>query len=590
MCKNACWRSAAVFFGLFALAQSPASAVEYTTATPLSEVVKTPAKACGTFPQLPVPVIAWGAEEATIVANGSVVTPSGAGVSSVTQPGSLFAKEGLLVRLYREDSVARQLEDFLSCKTPFLRMTAGMLAQSTDVLARAPAVAVYKHSFSVGGDVLVVRDHIKDLKDIKTVALQAYGPHADYMATLWRSAGLDLTQVQIKWVKDITEGDASSQYPAKALREDPTVDAVFVISPDATELTSGKGESAVKGAHVLFSTKMCDTCIADLYIARQDWADANPQTVQKFVHALMLSNEATQKLFAEKDARKDEFGRLMTASAKMLLDDASKVADAEGMWGDLRMDGFRGNVKFFTDDNWPRNFTHVTQEASEAMVALRLVAKTATFTHLPLDYAALAVGLTDTTGVDMSHWNKAAVAAVMRKRQQDGTEAVGQKFRLDVPFKRESAVIDIDLYQQDFDKIIDLAQTYGGLLFTVTGHVDPQEYLKAKYVKGGTPEQLSQIRQHAVNISGERALAFRNSLIRYAASKHITLDPNQFEIIAAGFMKPSKPDCTIENGDITLLCAASSKAEMLAERRAVLRAIAVTAEMEEFEALNPAAK
>ena len=45
------------------------------------------------------------------------------GDTEVTSPGSLFAKQNLSVKLYREDRLATQVEDFLSCKTPFLRGT-----------------------------------------------------------------------------------------------------------------------------------------------------------------------------------------------------------------------------------------------------------------------------------------------------------------------------------------------------------------------------------------------------------------------------------------------------------------------------------
>ena len=84
--------------GLSGLLHAPAFAVEYTTARPLSQVVTAPVKACGTFPQLLMPGIAWGADEATILANGAVVTVPPTGKPFVvTQPGSIFAQEGLSV-------------------------------------------------------------------------------------------------------------------------------------------------------------------------------------------------------------------------------------------------------------------------------------------------------------------------------------------------------------------------------------------------------------------------------------------------------------------------------------------------------------
>ncbi len=573
--------------GLYSLPSTIAQAVEYTTARPLSQVVTQQARSCGSFSQLPVPMIAWGADEATIAANGAVVTnPPNGKPYSVTVAGSIFANEGLNVKLYRQDDVAEQLRDFLDCKTPFLRMTDGQLAQASDVLSRIPVVVAYKLSDSVGGDVLVVRDHIKDLKDIKKVAMQAYGPHVGYHTTLFQSAGVNLSNVTIVWTKDITEGDRNSQYPAKALREDRSVDAVYVISPDAAELTSGSGENAVRGAKSMISTKSCDTCITDLYIVRKDWADANQTTVTKFVHALMLAQEATSKLVAEKATQKAAFDKLMAASAKMLLDDASKVADAEGMWGDLRMAGWRGNVKFFTDDAWPRNFSRVSKEAGDAMVALGLISRAATFTPFAHDYAALSQGIAGTSAVEASRFNKDAVEKIVRERQQADKLAEGRLFSFEIYFKPGQQNFPADQYGKEFAKVIDLVSTYGGALLTVEGNADTLEYLKRK--KGnGTAEELSRMKQGAKNLTLQRANAARDEVIAEAKRKGITLDPNQFATVGNGFMKPNVPGCTYDReGDITLSCAPTSKEQWDAMRRVVFSVVSVEAESASFEVLK----
>ena len=128
------------------LVASRADAVEYTTAHPLASAITTPVKDCATFSQLPVPIIAWGGDMPTIYANGS---------TEATSPGSLFAKKNLSVKLYREDQLAKQIEDFLSCKTPLLRGTLGMVAQASDVLnadPRTKPVVIYQLTWSEGGD------------------------------------------------------------------------------------------------------------------------------------------------------------------------------------------------------------------------------------------------------------------------------------------------------------------------------------------------------------------------------------------------------------------------------------------------------
>lgn len=155
------------------LGVAQATAVDYVQAPPLSQVIKTSVQACGSFRELPVPMIAWGGDMATIYANGN---------ADKTVAGSIFAKEGISARLYREDRFVSQVEDYLSCKTPFLRGTLGMIAMASDVINAKPAtqpVVIYQLTWSEGGDVLIVGDSVKGPQDLagKKIALQAYGPH-----------------------------------------------------------------------------------------------------------------------------------------------------------------------------------------------------------------------------------------------------------------------------------------------------------------------------------------------------------------------------------------------------------------------------
>jgi ABC-type nitrate/sulfonate/bicarbonate transport system substrate-binding protein/outer membrane protein OmpA-like peptidoglycan-associated protein len=563
-----------------------ADAVEYTTAHPLASAITTPVKDCGTFAQLPVPIIAWGGDMPTIYANGS---------TEATSPGSLFAKNSLSVKLYREDRLAKQIEDFLSCKTPFLRGTLGMVAQASDVLNADPRtrpVVIYQLTWSEGGDVLVVKDGIKEPKDLagKKIVLQAYGPHVDYLTTVLKSAGISLSDVTIQWVKDITAGDKASVDPAKAFREDPSVQAAFVISPDANALTSGGkigtgAEDSVKGAHVLLSTKTASCIIADVYVVRRDWFDANQATVFAFVHALMLAQEASAKSMSDKQPKKayDDF---IKASAKMLLGSADSTADAEGLWGDARFVGWKGNVQFLADDSFPRNLAKLSAEASEALIALKLIAKPVSLTAGALDYAKLADGVADTAGIEASRFSHDAVEKLVRQRQQTDKMAEGRLFSFEIRFAPNQQAFTADLYGAEFDRVVGLVSTYGGALLTIEGHADTLEYLKRKQASG-TAEELSRMKQGAKNLTLQRANAVRDALLAYAKQKGVTLDANQFATVGNGFMKPNVPGCAFDkDGDITANCAPRTKDEWDAMRRVVFSVVSVEAEAEAFQALK----
>ncbi len=222
----------------------------------LGDIVRAPVKDCPTEKRIRVPIITWGGDIATIYANGS---------QKNTAADSIFGKAGLNISLVREDVFAEQVNSYLSCQSPYLRGTAGMINMAAEVTDRDPRTkmrVVYQLTWSAGGDALVVKDSVKEPRDLrgKTIAVQAYGPHVDYLAKVLKDAGLSLSDVTIKWTKDLTGTDAT---PMNALYES-GVDAAMVIIPDALALTSngtvGNGaEQSVKGAKILLSTKSANS-------------------------------------------------------------------------------------------------------------------------------------------------------------------------------------------------------------------------------------------------------------------------------------------------------------------------------------------
>ncbi len=58
---------------------------------------------------LQVPFITWGGDVATFYANGGLTT----------QPGTIFAKQGLKIKLTPGDDFIEQVKDYVSGKTPF---------------------------------------------------------------------------------------------------------------------------------------------------------------------------------------------------------------------------------------------------------------------------------------------------------------------------------------------------------------------------------------------------------------------------------------------------------------------------------------
>lgn len=552
-----------------------AAAPQYVNAPPLAEVLagaKVGEVGAGT---VQVPLITWGGDIATILANGNAAR---------TRPGSLFAQEGLDFNLVREDVFARQLEAYLAGRSPYLRGTIGMVNMAAEAASRDPRtrpVVVYQMTWSAGGDALVVKSGIGSARDLKgkTIALQAYGPHVDYMTKVLGDAGLSPADVQLKWLPDLT-GTANTPMAALQQRD---VDAAFVIIPDALVLTSGGSvgtgaEDSVKGARILLSTKTANRIIADVYAVRADYLQKNRKAVEGFVHALMLGEEQLRERVRARAARGADYKATMSAAAELLLDSKGALADAEGLYADAEFVGHRGNVDFFANAQYPRNLATLTGEVQSAFAALKLLRGKTALADAGWDYPRLRQGLSDTGPAAAQRFDQAQVATVVTRKQQQGTLKEGELFAFEIFFQPNQNSFSAELYQNDFKKVMDLASTYGGALITVEGHSDPMAYLSDK--KAGKPEVLlGRVKQAAKNLSLSRAVAVRDSVIGYARQKGISLDESQFAVVGHGIAQPRNGLCGQEP------CAPKNEREWRDNMRVEFRILQVEAEASVFKPL-----
>ncbi|MBP7585432.1 MAG: ABC transporter substrate-binding protein [Spirochaetes bacterium] len=479
--------------------------------------------------RMKLPLIAWGADIVTINANGK---------SALTTKGSPFEKAGLNFELFREDNFEKQVDMFIRGDIAFLRGTMGMVNMAMDRLGANPAtrpVVVYQHSWSAGGDALVVKPGINSVQDLrgKSVAIQRNGPHVDYFLKLIKDARVGGGEVNIVWTKDLV--GASGDTPMARLSRG-GIDAAFVIIPDAMSLTSqgtvGSGaEDSVKGARILLSTKTANRIISDVYAVRKDYFDKNKDAVRRFVHVMLQSEEEVASLFAGKG---DAWQQLLGIGGKLLLDDAGAKSDVEGMYKDAEMTGFDGNVKFFADAGWPRNYRRISAEIQDSLQALGLLRGRHDILAADWNYNDLRAGLRNAGKVDVSRFREDRTAVVAERMSKKGGSSL---FNFEINFGPNQSVFTVSEYRGEFDRVIELASTYGGAIITVEGHSDPMNYLRKKK-EGAAPMLLRKIEQAAKNLSYNRARAVRDEIVRYASSRGITLDPNQLNIIGQGIESP----------------------------------------------------
>ena len=574
-------RHISFFLGVFlffaAMPASGAAAVEFIAAPPLAEVVKDAvADVRGDSAGVMLPLITWGGDIATIYANGNAIR---------TAKGSIFDREGLQLQLFRADDFKKQVQAYLKGETPYLRGTLGMISMAAELLSRDPRtkpVIIYQHTWSNGGDCLVVKPGLNTAADLKgkTITLQAYGPHVDYLATLLKDSGLKMSDVKIKWVKDLT-GTANS--PAEAFY-DATVDAAMMIVPDGLMLTSGGtvgtgAEGSVKGAKIMLSTKSANRVIADVYAVRSDYFAANKASVKKLVHGLLLGEQALRQLFKDRQAQMAEYHPMIASTAKILLDSDAATGDAEGLYGDCEYAGFRGNVKFFTDKNWPRNFARLGEEIQSSYVVAGLLSRKTELAQAEWQYQELSAGLTGIDAADIPRFNVDAVSKVVAQKQAMGTMSEGELFSFEVFFQPNQNTFAADTYADAFKKVVELASTYGGAVITVEGHSDPLGYLRKQQENAGEIV-LRRMQQAAKNLSLTRAIAVRDAIMGFAELNGVNLDQSQFTVVGQGISQPKTGMCG------NLPCAPKTKEDWLSNMRVVFRIIQIEAEESAFRTLN----
>lgn len=557
---------------LFALVPFGVSAApNYIEFRPISDVVNTPVGNVSSGEKV-LPIITWGGDIATIYANGS---------APKTRDGSIFNESGLAFHLVREDVFANQVEQYLSGKTPYLRGTMGMIALAADTLSKDPRtkpVVFHQLTWSAGGDALVVKPGIRSVADLKgkTVAIQAYGPHVDYLMRLLADAGLSHDDLNLKWLPDLTGTDDS---PAAALYE-AEVDAAFVIIPDALALTSGGNvgtgaEDSVRGARILMSTKTANRVIADVYAVRADYYASNKREVDALAAALAKAQTELKGVVSNRNNRSGDYNRVIRASAMMLLDSEHAIEDTEGLYADCELVEASGNVLFFERSENPRRFEKIGTEAARSLNQMGLLESgVLAINKTPFSYKKLATA-TSGSKSEQPRFDKALVSSLVSQKQQKGTLGDGTLFSFEVFFRPNQNTFNVEYYEADFKRVIELASTYGGAIITVEGHSDPMGYLRAK--KNKQPSVvLMRVKQSARNLSMSRAQSVRDAIIGYARQKNVSIDDSQFEPIGYGISQPSTGICGVDP------CAPANEDEWLSNMRVVFRLIQVEAESDVF--------
>lgn len=543
----------------------------------LAERVDGSVRACRASDTLRVPLRSSGVDLVPLYGNGYALETAG---------GSPFDEADLSLELWHENDLAAQLEAYLACESPILRVTQGQMQAAAALTGgdeRTEMVAFYQHGWSTGADVVVAREHVERLADLSgaTIALQAYGPQLDLLASVIEAAKRQVDDGDGTWERPelvFTEqqvgfGDAT---PGGRFYSDDGIDAALVFRPDADVLTSGGetgtgAEGSVEGAEILFSTHSANRAVSEIYAVRADYLEANREQIKRFVSALFR---------AEEQAREDVKKLIVDweAVGRHLLDDASATEAAKTMWSNVETAGMQGNVDWSSGDH-PRSFTSVNADLANALVPLGLFETAHDVQLAGYDYAALAEGVFDKRRVELQSFDRDEAAKMVSEQRKQGELDRKTIAEFEIRFKPNQSSFPVSEYSKEFGTIVEAASKYGGAIFTVEGHADPLSYLKKKK-QGADLSTLRSIRQAARNLSRSRAVAVRDQLIDYADAQGVTMDESQFVTEGLGFSDPKTGTC---GGDP---CPPKTEEQWLSNMRVVFRAVRVEAESSTFTPPN----
>ncbi|MEM6477777.1 MAG: ABC transporter substrate-binding protein [Pseudomonadota bacterium] len=530
----------------------------------LAEIVTDPVRDCAAGWNPEMPLIAWGADGVVAFANGA----------SLENAGGALGEAGLPLSLTVEDSFEAQLKAYLSCETPYLRGTLGMLAAAAPVTEfdpRTEQIVFFKHSFSAG-DGIVAAEGIARIEDLagKRIAIQANGPHVDFVGRILSDGGLGFEDVEIVWVADLT-GDGDT--PTAAISEG-RADAAAVILPDARFLTSGGNvgtgaEGSLRGATILISTQEAASVIGDYIAVRADYFDANREDIARMVNIFFQAEEEMRSFMAQDgDPRQTQMAALM---ANEFL---GGLPTEEGvfLWQDAITDGWAGNAKHFSDPAEARRFEVLLEEVNVALRGAGRLDAPANLSTAEWDYSALVDGLSNLDERQIAAFNPEAAAAAVQKLRRTGQLDANTKIDFEVFFEPDSTSFPIALYALDFEEILRLASTYSGAIITVEGHSDPLHFLRREQ-QGADNAELRAIRTSTQNLSLDRAIAVVDALTGYAGELGVRMNRDQFTVDGVGISSPQHNPPQTE-------------AEWRENMRVVFRVLTVQAEATTFSPLQ----
>ncbi|MEO1260678.1 MAG: phosphate ABC transporter substrate-binding/OmpA family protein [Bacteroidota bacterium] len=218
------------------------------------------------------------------VINIGVVTWGGYAGGQYFNEGFKANKNSRFYKKYGFGVDFKVLDDFAVSRDAFVRGDVDLLWATIDAfpteageLAQYQPQVVFQADWSRGGDAIVARRGLNSVADLrgKKIAVAELTPSHSFLLWLLEAGGMTLDDVEI--AAQASAIDAAEAFKAQQ------VDAAVVWSPDDEACLA-----AVAGSRILESTKQASNIIADVFIAKKEWVEANQDKVRQLYEGWMI--------------------------------------------------------------------------------------------------------------------------------------------------------------------------------------------------------------------------------------------------------------------------------------------------------------
>jgi len=373
--------------------------------------------------------------------------------------------------------------------------------------------------WSNGGDGIVVRDYVKEARDLrgKKLVLAGNSPSHYFALNMLVAASVQPSEVQWLFTEDAFQA-------AAAFNAQKEIAGAVSWAPDIYKL------ERVSGNRMLVTTAQANKLIADVWFARADFSRDHPGMIEGLVRGIF---DAMVEL--KKEDQRQRLAKLMAQGYNI------PATDALNMLGDAHNTNWAENDQFFLNKNNPTNFEAVWNRAYYLYTTIGSIPRQ--HEKVPFD-KVMDFTVIQKLGKEPKYANQVdeyrtplpqkGVAEIRGAEKPILTNTVIIHFYPDSANLYEKVTKEIDgkkveqLYDPNVDFVLEeigkLAGQFGAAYVIIEGHTDSS-------MRDQVPPSIVK------ELSLRRANAVKEALL----AKYPQLDANRFAVEGKGWDEPANP-------------------------------------------------